>query len=56
MFRFCSYGVILEKLQERGEHLLGRIKGCVVDSAPVPDPDPQVQRFFLTNESCLVEA
>lgn len=28
-------------MQDQG-HLLGKIKGCVIDSAPVPDPDPQV--------------
>jgi len=39
---WLTYGVILEKLQERGDHLLGKIKGCVVDSAPAADPDPQI--------------
>lgn len=39
---WLTYGAILEKMQKQGEHLLERIKGCVIDSAPVPDPDPQV--------------
>jgi hypothetical protein len=39
---WLTYGAILEKMQRQGEHLVERIKGCVVDSAPVPDPDPQV--------------
>lgn len=38
---WLTYGIILEKMQDQG-HLLGKIKGCVIDSAPVPDPDPQV--------------
>ena len=29
-------------MQNQGGSLVERIKGCVVDSAPVPDPDPQV--------------
>jgi hypothetical protein len=33
---------MLERLQERGDHMLDKIKGCVFDSAPTADPDPQV--------------
>ncbi|CAN5966501.1 unnamed protein product, partial [Sphagnum jensenii] len=62
---WLTYGVILEKLQERGDHLLGKIKGCVVDSAPAADPDPQVwasgfsaallkKRSSATKEAALV--
>lgn len=36
------YGAILEKFQIQDDTLMGRIKGCVVDSAPVASPDPQV--------------
>lgn len=32
---------MLERLQERGDHMLDKIKGRVVDSAPTADPDPQ---------------
>lgn len=39
---FCRYGVILEKFQKKDVDLAGRIRGCVVDSAPVAVPDPQV--------------
>ncbi|KAG0584655.1 hypothetical protein KC19_3G225800 [Ceratodon purpureus] len=39
---WLTYGAILEKMQKQGGNLVERIKGCVVDSAPVPDPDPQV--------------
>lgn len=39
---YCSYGVILEKLQKKDSDLIERIKGCIVDSAPVAAPDPQV--------------
>lgn len=34
-------------MQEQGEDSVGRIKGCVIDSAPVPDPDPQVPCCFF---------
>ncbi|CAM6008141.1 unnamed protein product, partial [Sphagnum balticum] len=62
---WLTYGVILEKLQERGDHLLGKIKGCVVDSAPAADPDPQIwasgfsaallkKRSSATKEAVLV--
>ncbi|CAI9097105.1 OLC1v1033427C1 [Oldenlandia corymbosa var. corymbosa] len=39
---WLTYGVILENLQRSDPSLMGRIKGCVVDSAPVAAPDPQV--------------
>lgn len=39
---WLTYGVILEKFQKKDPSLLGRIRGCVVDSAPVAAPDPQV--------------
>lgn len=36
------YGVILQKFQNQDPSLMGRIRGCIVDSAPVAAPDPQV--------------
>ncbi|KAL2545788.1 alpha/beta-hydrolase superfamily protein [Forsythia ovata] len=39
---WLTYGVILEKFQKKDITLTGRIKGCIVDSAPVAAPDPQV--------------
>lgn len=39
---WLTYGVMLEKFHKQDPSLLGRIKGCVVDSAPVAAPDPQV--------------
>ncbi|XP_022882206.1 transmembrane protein 53-like [Olea europaea var. sylvestris] len=39
---WLAYGVILEKFQNKDITLAGRIKGCIVDSAPVAAPDPQV--------------
>ncbi|KAL2651852.1 hypothetical protein R1flu_019980 [Riccia fluitans] len=39
---WLTYGVVLEKLQARGTQLINKIKGCVIDSAPSADPDPQV--------------
>ncbi|KAG6543199.1 hypothetical protein Mapa_015449 [Marchantia paleacea] len=39
---WLTYGVVLEKLLSRGSELVEKIKGCVVDSAPSADPDPQV--------------
>ncbi|XP_073032089.1 uncharacterized protein [Primulina eburnea] len=39
---WLTYGVILEKLQKKDSDLIERIKGCIVDSAPVAAPDPQV--------------
>ncbi|KAG0555189.1 hypothetical protein M758_12G153300 [Ceratodon purpureus] len=38
---WLTYGIILEKMHEQGD-FVGRIKGCVIDSAPVPKSDPQV--------------
>lgn len=40
------YGVILEKFKKQDPSLMGRIRGCVVDSAPVAAPDPQVIDTF----------
>lgn len=37
-----SYGAILEKFEERDHTLMGKIRGCIVDSAPVASPNPQV--------------
>ncbi|XP_031274917.1 transmembrane protein 53 [Pistacia vera] len=39
---WLTYGAILEKFQSQDPSLMGRIKGCIVDSAPVAAPDPQV--------------
>ncbi|KNA14614.1 hypothetical protein SOVF_105800 [Spinacia oleracea] len=39
---WLTYGVALEKFQKQDPSLVGRIKGCIVDSAPVASPDPQV--------------
>lgn len=39
---WLTYGVILEKFQKQDHSLMRRIKGCIVDSAPVAAPDPQV--------------
>eukprot|EP01018_Ginkgo_biloba_P022232 Gb_14347 [translate_table: standard] len=39
---WLTYGVILEKFLARDHALMDKIKGCVVDSAPVATPDPQV--------------
>ncbi|KAK8564105.1 hypothetical protein V6N12_036236 [Hibiscus sabdariffa] len=39
---WLTYGVILEKFQNQDPSLIGRIRGCIVDSAPVAAPDPQV--------------
>jgi hypothetical protein len=33
---------MLERLQESGDHMLDKIKGCAVDSSPTANPDPQV--------------
>lgn len=37
---------MLEKFQKHDPSVMGRIRGCVVDSAPVAVPDPQV------NDNC----
>ncbi|KAB5548044.1 hypothetical protein DKX38_011450 [Salix brachista] len=39
---WLTYGAILEKFQKQDLSLMGRIRGCIVDSAPVAAPDPQV--------------
>ncbi|XP_009603445.1 uncharacterized protein [Nicotiana tomentosiformis] len=39
---WLTYGVILEKFQKKDPVLMTRIKGCIVDSAPVAAPDPEV--------------
>nr|XP_043606579.1 transmembrane protein 53 [Erigeron canadensis] len=36
------YGAMLEKFQRQDNSLMGRIKGCIVDSAPVAAADSQV--------------
>uniref|UniRef100_A0A803N9A4 Uncharacterized protein n=1 Tax=Chenopodium quinoa TaxID=63459 RepID=A0A803N9A4_CHEQI len=38
---WLTYGVALEKFHTQDPSLIGRIKGCIVDSAPVASPDPQ---------------
>lgn len=39
---WLTYGAILENFQKQDPSLMGRIRGCIVDSAPVAAPDPQV--------------
>ncbi|KAJ4830638.1 hypothetical protein Tsubulata_036750 [Turnera subulata] len=39
---WLTYGVILQQFQKQDPSLMGRIRGCIVDSAPVAAPDPQV--------------
>ncbi|KAL8201445.1 hypothetical protein R6Q57_012784 [Mikania cordata] len=39
---WLMYGAMLEKIQRQDHTLMERIKGCIVDSAPVAVPDPQV--------------
>ncbi|XP_031496183.1 uncharacterized protein LOC116261524 [Nymphaea colorata] len=39
---WLTYGVILEKLSHQDQSMIENIKGCIVDSAPVAAPDPQV--------------
>lgn len=39
---WLTYGVILEKFRKLDPSVMGKIKGCVVDSAPVAAPDPLV--------------
>ncbi|CAL1387930.1 unnamed protein product [Linum trigynum] len=39
---WLTYGAILEKFREQDPSLVERIRACVVDSAPVAAPDPQV--------------
>lgn len=46
---WLMYGAVLEKLHREGSPLLSKIRGCVVDSAPVVDPDPQVRLAELSS-------
>ncbi|KAL0717474.1 hypothetical protein Bca4012_066796 [Brassica carinata] len=39
---WLTYGAILEKFQKQDSSLMGRVKGCIVDSAPVAAADPIV--------------
>ncbi|XP_043715237.1 transmembrane protein 53-like [Telopea speciosissima] len=39
---WLTYGVILEKFKNQDPTSMGNIRGCIVDSAPVAAPDPQV--------------
>ncbi|KAL6603365.1 hypothetical protein ACP70R_043726 [Stipagrostis hirtigluma subsp. patula] len=39
---WLCYGVILENLQRQDPSAMEKIKACIVDSAPVAAPDPQV--------------
>ncbi|XP_074561666.1 uncharacterized protein LOC141817958 [Curcuma longa] len=39
---WLTYGVLLEKFREQDSSAIAKIKGCIVDSAPVAVPDPQV--------------
>ncbi|GAV72864.1 DUF829 domain-containing protein [Cephalotus follicularis] len=39
---WLTYGAILEKFHRQDPSLVGRIRGCIVDSAPVAVADPQV--------------
>eukprot|EP00897_Mesotaenium_endlicherianum_P008885 jgi/Mesen1/8024/ME000426S07165 len=40
---WLTYGAVLKRLKEHhGDAVHDHIRGCVVDSAPVVDPDPQV--------------
>ncbi|KAJ4974289.1 hypothetical protein NE237_007463 [Protea cynaroides] len=39
---WLTYGVILENLKKQDPTLMGNIRACIVDSAPVATPDPQV--------------
>ncbi|KAK9007898.1 hypothetical protein V6N11_074812 [Hibiscus sabdariffa] len=39
---WLMYGAVLEKFQKEDPSLMERIRGCIVDSAPVAAPDPQV--------------
>ncbi|KAG1359516.1 transmembrane protein 53 [Cocos nucifera] len=39
---WLTYGAILEKFRKQDPSVMGKIKGCIVDSAPVAAPDPQV--------------
>lgn len=39
---WLTYGVMLEHFQRQDPSLMEKIRGCIVDSAPVANPDPQV--------------
>ncbi|KAL5066784.1 hypothetical protein RYX36_017671 [Vicia faba] len=39
---WLTYGVILERFQKQDPSLMKKIRGCIVDSAPVANADPQV--------------
>lgn len=39
---WLTYGVLLDKFQKLEPSVMGKIRGCVVDSAPVAAPDPEV--------------
>ncbi|GBG62067.1 hypothetical protein CBR_g28544 [Chara braunii] len=39
---WLTYGAVLEALKKRVPDAFQNIRGCIVDSAPVVDPDPQV--------------
>ncbi|KAJ4778394.1 alpha/beta-Hydrolases superfamily protein [Rhynchospora pubera] len=39
---WLAYGGILEKLRKKDPSSIDKIKGCIVDSAPVDAPDPQI--------------
>ncbi|WOL18213.1 hypothetical protein Cni_G27006 [Canna indica] len=39
---WLMYGGLLEQFQKKDPSVFGTIKGCIVDSAPVASPDPQV--------------
>ena len=43
IFHIYRYGAILEKFQKQDSSLMGRVKGCIVDSAPVAAADPTVR-------------
>lgn len=42
IYCICRYGAILERFQKLDSSLMGRVKGCIVDSAPVAAADPTV--------------
>ncbi|XP_021741184.1 uncharacterized protein LOC110707482, partial [Chenopodium quinoa] len=45
--------VALEKFHKQYPSLIGRIKGCIVDSAPVASPDPQVIMLKISLFTCM---
>lgn len=47
------YGVILEHFQRQDPSVMNRIKGCIVDSAPVAYPDPEVKAITIFRFCCL---